>query len=515
MLDYQRWKNILVLMICLTSFYFSLPTLLPDIEQTAFGRYLPSDKVNLGLDLKGGASILIEVDVKQYQQEQEQHIMNQIYKLVREYTTSAPRSIDKSEYIVQLNSDLDEAIGHSIEEIISGGGDFTVENKELRIKFNDHASKSLCDRLMMQTMEIIRRRIDESGTKEIDLQRQGETYIQLQVPGVEDPSVIKKILGKTAKLSFSLVDNEATKAWRDKRSYSPGTRILESDFGPVAIKNKIELTGDMLENAQVKIENNRPGISIRFSNLGTKLFAELTKNNIGKQLSIVLDNKVLSAPVINEAIYGGDCFISGKFNIKSANELALLLRAGALPAQLKIVEEHTIGPSLGSDSIAAGQKAVLIGVFLVIVTMFLFYGIFGMIANFAMLINLFMLTSILALCDATLTLPGIAGMVLTLGMSVDANVLIFERIKEEMKLGRTPMASIESGYNLAIFTILDSNVTTIIAAMIMYFIGSGPIKGFAVTLCMGIACSMFTAITLTRIIIDLWYRKRRPKTLPL
>ncbi len=515
MFDSVRWKNISIMLVCLFSFYYAIPTLIPSIETSPIRSYFPKERVNLGLDLKGGASILVEVDFHQYHKDQKQYIGNHILSTLRNNKQSAEIIEVSDGFNIALQGEVTDETISQIKSITRSIGDISVSNNNIYFVFSEEGIKSLKDRLMAQTIEIIRRRIDESGTKEIDLQRQGEDYILLQVPGIESPEEIKNLLGKTAKLTFSLVDHKATDAWRKNREFTNGTKILESDIGHVAVKNKVELTGEMLETAQATVQKNTPGVTINFSSIGSKLFANLTKNHTKEQLAIILDNKVLSAPVINEPILGGSSFISGSFTIKTANELALLLRAGALPAPLKIVEERSVGPSLGSDSINSGKIAVLFGTAFVIMTMLLFYGLFGMIANFAMLINLFMLVAALSLFGATLTLPGIAGMVLTLGMSVDANVLIFERIKEEVRSGRTPLSAIESGYNMAFLTILDSNITTMLAALIMYIMGTGAIKGFAVTLSIGIACSMFTAITVSRAIIDSWYRKYRPKTIPL
>lgn len=515
MFDSTRWKNICLLLICLFSFYYSAPTLMPFIAGSSISNYFPKEKVNLGLDLKGGASILLEVDFAQYQKEQRQYMINHISSALRKNGESPKITDFENELKVELSNPPSEKLISELKNATRHLSDISVSGSVINIAFSEEGLNALKDKLIAQTIEIIRRRVDESGTKEIDLQRQGSEYILLQVPGIDSPEEIKNLIGKTAKLTFSLVDRRATEAWRKTREFTNGTKILDSEYGPIAVKSKTELTGEMLETAHATVQKNIPGVSISFSSIGSQLFANLTKNHTHEQLAIILDNKVLSSPVINEPILGGNSFISGHFTIKTANELALLLRAGALPAPLKIVEERSVGPSLGSDSISAGKIAVLVGTTFVILTMFIFYGIFGMVANLAMVINLFMLISALSLFGATLTLPGIAGMVLTLGMSVDANVLIFERIKEEIRNGRTALSAIDSGYNMAFLSILDSNITTMIAALIMYIMGTGPIKGFAVTLSIGIACSMFTAITLTRAVINAWYRKYRPKVLPL
>jgi len=343
------------------------------------------------------------------------------------------------------------------------------------------------------------------------------------VPGLANPEHLKALLGRTAKMTFHMVDESATPDDVARGVVPPGTRILSGDREKsgeaykYAIQSRVMLSGDMLVDAHASYDNQtgEPVVSFRFNNTGARKFGEITAANVGKLFAIVLDNKVITAPVIRSPILGGSGIISGSFTTESANDLALLLRAGALPAPLKVIEERSVGPSLGADSIAAGTKASIIGIALVVIFMIIFYGLFGLFADIAMIVNAFMTLSILALFEATLTLPGIAGIVLTVGMAVDANVLIYERMREEVKNGKTVYAAIEDGFRLAFATIFDSHVTTFVAAIILYSFGTGAVKGFAVTLAVGIVCSLYTAVLVTRLMVVTWLRKTKPKTLPI
>ena len=367
----------------------------------------------------------------------------------------------------------------------------------------------------------MRRRIDETGVREPTIQRQGTDRILVQLPGVDDPDRIKALLGQTAKMVFRLVDvsksaNEAiaTKVPSGSELLAP---LMESASEPslYLVKKRVMVSGEHLIDAQATFQDGQPVVSFRFDTNGSKRFGKVTSENVNRPFAIILDNKVISAPVIREPILGGSGIISGSFTVKTANDLALLLRAGALPAPLTVLEERTVGPGLGFDSIEAGKLASIIGLCLVIIFMVVAYGLFGIFANLALFFNIVIILGALSALQATLTLPGIAGIVLTIGMAVDANVLIFERIREEVLLGRTPISAIDAGYKRALTTIIDSNLTTLFAAICLYSFGSGPIKGFAVTLAIGILTSMFTSIMLTRFLIVLWLRRKRPSAVPI
>ena len=375
--------------------------------------------------------------------------------------------------------------------------------------------------MVEQAIEIVRRRVDELGTREPTIQRQGSDRIVVQVPGLDDPERLKDILGKTAKLTFHLLDPNTPRA-QPGTAVPPGARLLSSDDSDATgntihyvVRKRVEVSGDRLIDAQPTFDQGQPVVNFRFDTVGGKKFGDTTSKHVGENLAIVLDNKVISAPRIRTAILGGSGIITGSFTVQSANDLALLLRAGALPAPLLILEERTVGPSLGADSIAAGQMASVIGIVLVVAFMFASYGRFGAMADLALLINMALIAAALSMLQATLTLPGIAGIVLTIGMAVDANVLIFERIREEVRGGRTPISAVDAGYRRALTTIIDSNLTTLVAALLLFGLGSGPIKGFAVTLSIGIMTSMFTAIMVTRLMIVTWLRRVGPQALPI
>ena len=347
---------------------------------------------------------------------------------------------------------------------------------------------------------------------------QGEDRILLQVPGLQDPESLKRLLGKTAKMSFHLMD-EADPFASSVRKAKPGYLLLDDVKPDVTqkylVKKRVALSGDLLVDSQPTFDQGQPVVSFRFNNLGGKKFAKITSENINKPFAVVLDGKVITAPRINGAILGGSGIITGGFSVNEANELSLLLRSGALPAPITVIEERTVGPSLGADSIEAGKTAAIIAIILVIVMMAILYKRFGIFSNIALIFNLILILAILSLFGATLTLPGIAGVVLTMGMAVDANVLIFERIREEIRIGKTPFAAVDNGFSAAFTTILDSNITTLIATFLLFSYGTGPVKGFAVTLSVGIFCSMFSAILLTRMFVVLWLKKNKPKTLKI
>ena len=388
-----------------------------------------------------------------------------------------------------------------------------------RISFNEPGLAELQTQTIEQSMEIIRRRIDPDGTKEPIIQRQGTERILVQLPGVDDPEEVKRLLGRTAKLTFQLVDMSITpQEALDRGRTPPGSVLLPDDKEDgrfYVVEKRVMVSGELLDTAQASFDqNNRPAVSFTLNATGAKRFGRVTGANIGRPFAIILDGKVVSAPTIQSQIFGNGQ-ITGSFTVAETNELALILRAGALPAPLIVMEERSIGPGLGADSVAAGQIAALVGLALVIVYMIASYGLFGLLADVALAVNVILILGALSAIQATLTLPGIAGIVLTMGMAVDANVLVFERIREELRRGRSVMAAIEGGYSRAISTIIDSNLTTLFAALFLYVFGSGPIKGFAVTLSIGIATSLFTAVMVTRMLIIIWLERRRPRQLVL
>mgnify|MGYP006143812549 CR=1 FL=1 len=519
MLQFQPWKKILVLaLICLGVVYAS-PNFIRGNNGDSSG-FLPGQRINLGLDLQGGSHLLLRVDVAAVKAER---LDNTAEIIRRDFRDAKIRFSDlkTTDNKVSLTlRDLDN-LAVAQQTFVDLGTDYSVVNdqKKFTISFTETGLALMETRAIEQSIEIIRRRLDPDGTKEPVIQRQGKDRVLVQLPGVDDPEAVKRLLGRTAKLSFQLVNMgvSATEAKQRGRT-PPGSVLMESasdDGRSYVIEKRVLVSGEMLDNATATFDqNNRPAISFTLNAAGAKRFGNVTGKNIGRPFAIILDGKVVSAPTIQSQIFGNGQ-ITGDFTVAESNELALVLRAGALPAPLIIMEERSIGPGLGADSIAAGEIAAVIGLVLVVIFMFLSYGFFGLLADIALTTNIILIIALLSVLQATLTLPGIAGIVLTVGMAVDANVLIFERIKEELKNGRSAIAAIDSGYKRAISTIIDSNLTTLFAAFFLYMFGSGPIKGFAVTLGIGIATSMFSAVMVTRLLITIWAERKRPTKLVL
>jgi preprotein translocase subunit SecD len=512
-----KWKIFLSILCTIAAFICALPNF-----TTIDSKILPNHKVNLGLDLRGGAHLLLDVDFDSYLNDVMDSLADHLRKYLREDKIGYKNLVVKNKAVQFELRNLEDY--KQVKKILGKvDREITVENDNTNIKlsYSDSKLAELRYQVIAQSIEIIRMRVDSTGTTEPNIQRQGDKHILLQVPGEENPQQLKNILGKTAKLTFHLVD-ETANIQQALNGHLPFGSILVKGENEnkqeyyVVVKKKAIVSGDQLTTAQASFnQNSQPAVAFSFNNLGSKLFAEITKNNSGKRLAIVLDNKLLSAPVINEPILGGSGIILGNFTVESANELALLLRAGSLPAPLKIIEERTVGPNLGADSIEAGKKAGMIGFVSVVIFMIWSYGILGIFANIALSLALLYILALLSLFQATLTLPGIAGIILTIGMAVDANVLIYERIREELKKGASNLYAIRMGFESAFATILDSNVTTLIAAFLLFIFGAGGIKGFAVTLTIGIISSMFSAIIITKLLIDTWIKYQKPKNLGL
>ena len=480
--------------------------------------WFPGDKVNLGLDLRGGSHLLLSTDFDSYMDDVSQSVAESLRKYLRDEKIGYKNlqvSRNNIKFDFRDNDDLKslKKIIRNIDPNLS----FAVEGSIMTLYYSEYALNHLQGKVIDQSIEIVRMRVDSTGTKEPTIQRQGVRDILLQVPGEENPAELKRVLGKTAKLTFHLVDDSANLE-RAKAGHAPlDSKIVKSEDGSeiMVIKKKVIVSGDQLNNAQAQFQEAMPVVHFSLNHIGAKKFAEATTKNRGKRLAIILDGRVLSAPVINDPIVGGDGVISGHFTVESATELALMLKAGALPAPLKIVEERSIGPNLGADSIDSGKTAAIVGFIFVAVFMVLAYGILGLIANITLVIALLYIFALLSMLQATLTLPGIAGIILTIGMAVDANVLIYERIREELSKGCSNLYAVKLGFESAFATITDSNVTTLIAAFLLYSFGVGTIKGFAVTLTIGIVCSMYTALVITKLMIDLWLKMFKPKSLGL
>lgn len=528
MLHFPRWKILLIVGSCLFFVLLAIPSFLSESARSKIPSWLPHRTVNLGLDLQGGSQLLLEVDFDAFVRDQLTNLVDEIRTKFREKKIGyRGLAVNNGKVVFSLREDVKDDIEKVLAEV---SPDLTVDRKDgtFEVAFDDKWSKTSRTQIIDQSLEIVDRRVNETGTREPIIQRQGDSRILLQVPGLSDPEHLKNLLGRTAKMTFHMVDETVNQSDIDRGVVPLGTRIISEDERSAdrypgqqhqarkyAIFSKVELSGDLLVDAHTTYDGQtgEPVVSFRFNATGARKFGDITSQNVGKLFAIVLDNKVITAPVIRSPILGGSGVISGNFTAESANDLSLLLRAGALPAPLKIIEERSVGPSLGADSIAAGTKASIIGIGLVVVFMILFYGLFGLFADIAMLINAFMTLALLALFEATLTLPGIAGIVLTVGMAVDANVLIYERMREEIRNGKSPYAAIEDGFRLAFGTIFDSHVTTLVAALLLYQFGTGSVKGFAVTLAIGIICSLYTAVLVTRLMVVTWLHKTKPKTL--
>jgi len=517
MLYFGKWKIALVVLVCLAGIVFALPNALGLDEDDLPDWWQP---VTLGLDLQGGSHLLLEVGTEEVVAEQLTGLVEAARAELREARIRY-RDLGVAQGpdgIRMVNVRIPRADERAAAEDILEDIDPQVTTVEagadglFRLGYTEDALDERKISAVQQSIEIVRRRVDELGTREPTIQRQGDRRIIVQLPGVDDPERIKRLIGQTAKLTFHLVDANASVEDALRGRVPPGSMLLpsaEEGGGQLVVRRRVDVSGDRLTDAQPTFQDGQPVVSFRFDTVGGRRFGNTTSENVGRQLAIVLDREVISAPVIREPILGGSGVISGSFTVQTAQDLALLLRAGALPAPLTILEERTVGPGLGADSIQAGTIASALGLVLVIVFMALAYGRYGLYADTALLLNLCLLLGALSALGATLTLPGIAGIVLTVGMAVDANVLIFERIREEARGGRSPMNAADAGFRSAFKTILDSNVTTLIAAALLFQFGSGPVRGFAVTLGIGILTSMFTAIMVTRLMVATDLRRGR------
>jgi preprotein translocase subunit SecD len=523
MLDFPRWKIWGIVAVLLVGVILALPNFVPTSVLSQLPNGLPRQQINLGLDLRGGSHILLEADVADVRKQRLDTLEETVRSELRNATGGRISFGDMSlrggrlSFLVRDVNDVDRAV-EAMRNIsqpvgVTGQRDLNVEvvdGNRIVLTITQAGLAEHTNRAMQQAVEVIRRRIDELGTREPTIIRQGNDRIVVQVPGLQDPSALKALLGKTAKLEFKLVDVEADPAEVARGRAPAGSEVLANAEGGgfVAVKRRAIITGDQLIDAAPTYQDGIPVVSFRFDTAGGKRFARATTENVGKPFAIILDEKVISAPNINEPILGGSGIIQGSFTTESANELAILLRSGKLPVELTVVEERTVGPDLGADSIRAGTIASVVAVIAVAVFMLLTYGRFGVYSNIALVLNVLLILGIMSATGATLTLPGIAGLVLTIGAAVDANVLINERIREEQRKGRNIASAIEMGFKEASRTIWDANTMNIIVAIVMFWFGSGPIKGFAVVLSIGIATSVFTAVTVTRLLCSFWLRKR-------
>lgn len=533
MLYFSRWKAVAIVLAALIVCLFAVPNFFPESTVKSWPKWAQRHIV-LGLDLQGGSHMLLEVDAGAVRKEQIDQIRDDVRRTLRDarigYTGLATRG-NAIEVRVRDNENFANALAKLRElsqplgGILGTTGQRSIDitdlgNSTIRLAPTDPAINERIRQSVDQSIQIVERRVNELGTVEPLIQRQGLDRILVQVPGLQDPTRLKELLGKTAKLEFRMVDQSISPEQAQQGRVPPESELLMSSQepkSPYVIEKRVLVSGGELVDAQPGFDqrSGEPIVSFRFNTSGARKFAQATQENVGRPFAIILDNEVISAPVIREPIIGGSGQISGGFTVQQANDLAILLRAGALPAPLNILEERTVGPGLGQDSIDAGTLASYVGSLAVIIFMLLTYRLFGLFANIAVAINVAMIFGILSLLNATLTLPGIAGIVLTVGIAVDSNVLIYERIREEIQNGRTAISAIDAGFNRALATILDSNITTFIAAAVLFYIGTGPVRGFAVTLGIGILTTVFTAFTVTRLIVAWWVRWRRPQHVPI
>ncbi len=554
MLQFSLWKRALILLISLGAIVFAAPNLFYDrvehhndavarieagqdtpelqADRALWPDWLPSDLVNLGLDLRGGAHLLAEVQVSDVYADRIDALWPEVRDLLRaeRATVGGVRRMPSDDAgLLRVAVGNAEGLQHALETVqslsqpmqtLSGIGqqdlDIRLDNGQIVISLSEAERLATDDRTMRQSLEIIRRRVDEVGTREPTILRQGADRILIQVPGIGSADELKALIGTTARLTFHPVVRTTSNA---NETPAPRQVIYPSMNEPsqyYVLEQTPVVNGEQLTDAQPTFDQNgRPAVSFRFNPAGARAFGLYTAENIGNPFAIVLDSEVISAPVIQSHIPGGSGIITGRFTVEESTQLSVLLRAGALPARMTFLEERTIGPELGQDSVDAGKIAALVAGIAVLGYMGLSYGLFGWIANVALAFNIAMIFAVLSLIGGTLTLPGIAGIVLTIGMAVDANVLIFERIREELRTARGPARAIELGYERAMSAILDANITTFITAAILFALGSGPVRGFAITLGLGIITSVFSAIYITRMIIVWWFERRRPKTIEL
>lgn len=528
MIRVSRWKIALVVLAALFGVYFSLPNLFPAGHAPA-GIIGPN--LNLGLDLQGGSSLLLEVDTAALQRERVTNLIEDVRRTLRDariVSSGLRPAADGASVQINDPAQLDaarRALGPLDQALDNGAGRTLAitseEGSRLRLTFTREQIEYDGRRAVDQSIEVIRRRVDELGTREPSIVRQGANRIVVQAPGESDPERLKRVIGQTARLSFQMVDETVPIAEAAAGRLPPGVQLLPQVGRPeepaLVVQRRALVTGEMLTSASLgRDEGNQPTVNFRFNTQGARAFGRATTANVGKRFAIVLDGRIISAPTIQTPITGGEGRITGNFTDQSANDLALLLRAGALPAPLNVEEQRTVGAELGADAVHAGQISALLGFVAIVIFMIGAYGfLFGGISVIGLIVNGLLIVALMSVSQATLTLPGIAGLILTLAVAVDANVLIYERMREEARAGRSVIQAMESGFSRAMVTIIDANVTTLAAAAIMFVFGAGPVRGFAWTLSIGVFTSVFSAVMVSQVLLGLWYRQARPKKLPI
>ena len=528
MIRLSRWKVLVCVLATLFGVLFTLPNLLPPATLAQLPSWMPHQKLNLGLDLQGGSYLLLEVDTVALKKERLNNLTEDVRTTLREKRIQfSDLGMTGDQVMVRVTDPAQVQAAYKELSVLGqalpngGGRDVTIQtapDQRIRLFISDQAMAQESIQAVKQSIEIIRRRVDALGTREPSIVQQGANRIVVEAPGESDPEKLQKVIGQTAKLTFQMVDDTASAQDAAAGRAPPGSVLLPEDGpeGQLVVKRRALVSGEMLVHASATFDQyNRPAISFRFNGQGTRRFAEASGANVGKRFAIILDNRIISAPTIQEPITGGSGQITGNFTLEEATNLALLLRSGALPAPLKVQEQRTVGAELGADAIHAGQVSTMVGAVAIFVFVIIAYGLFGWFAAIALVVNGLLIVAFMSLTQATLTLPGIAGLILTLAVAVDANVLIYERARDEARAGRTPMAAMDAGYSRAMTTIIDANLTSLIAALIMMQFGAGAVRGFAWTLMIGIFTSVFTAVLITQVLIALWLRTAKPKRLPI
>ncbi len=530
MLDFPRWKVWSTWLMILAGIAVAIPSMFPKSEVASWPAFLPSKQIALGLDLAGGSQLLLEADAsdaaKQRLQAKEEEVATELRRgtpriSIGDVSTQGGRLSFMVREPTQVDAAVERLRTLSQPVGLTGAREWNVEvvdsTRIVMTPTEEGAAQSLRNSMTV-ARDVVRRRVDPGGTKEVTVVNQGQQRILVQVPGVEDPDALKALIGQTARLEFKLVDLTADPAQVAQGRAPAGSQVLPmaDGTGAIAVKRRVMVSGEQLVSAKQEFDQDgRPVVSIRFDAAGARRFGRVTQENVNKPFAIILDDKVLSAPNINEPILGGQAQISGNFTVETSNQLAIALASGKLPVKLNVIEERTVSAELGQDSIAKGTMASIVATLAVVLFMLITYGRFGVYATLALLINALLILGILAILPfgAALTMPGIAGFVLTIGAAVDANVLINERIREEQRRGRRVIDAIEHGYSEASTAIFDANITNVIAAVLMWYFGSGPIRGFAVVLMIGIITSVFTAVTFTRMLVAGWVKRKRPRAL--
>jgi preprotein translocase subunit SecD len=531
MLTLSRWKVTVCLLAVLFGLAFTLPNVIPQKTLDAFPSWIPHQKLNLGLDLQGGSYLLMEVDTNALKTERLTNLIEDVRTTLRDQSIPfAGLGQADNAVSVQITdpSQVDkahQALAKLSQPIAGGGGQdlnvSTLSGGTIRLALSDQAMEAESVKAVEQSIEKIRRRVDALGTKEPSITRQGTNRIVIEAPGESDPERLKDVIGKTAKLTFQMVDDSVTPEDQQAGRIPPDDQILPMDekrAPPLVVKKRSVVTGEMLTDASQGFDSQSGAatVNFRFNGVGSQRFGQVTAANVGKLFAIVLDGKILSAPRINTPITGGSGQITGNFTPESANDLAVLLRAGALPAPLTVIEQRSVGAELGADAVRAGQISAVLGFVVILSFIVLAYGfLFGGIAVAALVVNALLIIACMSLTQATLTLPGVAGMILSMALAVDASVLIYERIRDEARAGHSALSAADHGFRRALVSILDANVTTLIAGGIMFNFGAGPVRGFAWSLSIGVFTSVFSAVVVTQVLLGLWFRAARPKTLPI